>query len=1362
MPKVTSRCTRRVTALGLLVLAGCGGVASDDVGSSAKSGARTPPGPPADAALPLAAVSGTAPRAFVSSTDGASGTPTFLWGARTNVVRKRTTTPELAARAHLESLASRYKLSREAVASARATQVRDDGSGAVLVVMRQKVGGIDVLERNAKVLMDRGLSLVVVGGSLHPAGFASGKLGRFALDGTDAIARAIDNLYGTSLTGADLAASDARPTNGGGEGEYRSFVLSRSAASRDLGVRLVRPARARRVYFPVGERLVPAYKVEIFAQAAATPSDDAYALIVAADDGRVLRRTDLTQHADFTYRVFADPTPPHRPMDGPVADFTPYPASAPSRLPLSYAAPSLITIDGFNVHRDPWLAPGATETRGNNADAYIDDGLPDGFSAGDLRASVTAPGVFDRAYDTSLEPVATNDQKMAAVTSAFYITNWLHDEWYDKGFDETAGNAQASNYGRGGREGDALRVEVQDAYASGSRNNANAQTPDDGVSPRLQFYVFDPPAAGGLTLAPGGARSVVFASFGPSAFNVAGTVTLANDGVFSQTDACEPITNGVAGTIVLADRGNCTFRRKAYNAQNAGAIGVIIASNSPEVQTSLGDEVPPTTPAITIPTLGISQVDGNSLKAALAGGAVTATLSREYVASRDSALDATIVAHEWGHYLHNRLVECSSQQCRAQGEGWGDFVALHMMLRPADDLAGAFAVSQYAAARYSNDPGYFGIRRLPYSTDFAKNGLTFKHISDGVALPSVPTNPSSAPNSQVHNAGEVWGSMLFEAYVALQKRATGAAPAYSFDEARTRMARYVVGGMKLAPALPTFTEQRDAILAVAAAADTADFDALVAAFARRGAGTCAVSASRDSTTFAGVVESFDVKPIASIESVIVDDAVVSCDSDGYIDSGETGRVVVRVANSGHAPLTDGVLTVTSNLAGTTFPKGTTLTVPALAPFASTDVVFEVAVAPSAAPIALDLRVELSSSSSCTPTTVVERVEHANVDEKPASSNVDDVEGRTTTWTAKDLDDRTLASSIWKREAIVPGARAWHGVDFGAPSDTALESPAITVGAAPFSVTFSHRYEFELDGQAYDGAVVEVSVDGGEWVDASTFSSPQYGGTIGDFSGGGATNVLKGRQGYVGQSAGWPARTTETLDFGTALANKSIKLRFRIGTDDASGAYGWEIDDITLAGATNTPFASRPAEDGVCTYSPAVNAGADQKVKSGALVTLDGSADPANAGGAITLVWTQTDGPAVTLSSSSATKPTFTAPVVTAQTKLTFELEVHEGPASAADTVDVVVEPEASPGSGPDAGAPKPGEDPDPTAPPAPGADGGTSTDALPANGPLDVDASSGGGGCRAASAPAPSSGITGLGGLALAALSLVTRRRRAR
>ena len=53
------------------------------------------------------------------------------------------------------------------------------------------------------------------------------------------------------------------------------------------------------------------------------------------------------------------------------------------------------------------------------------------------------------------------------------MTNWLHDWWYDSGFNEAAGNAQLDNFGRGGVDGDPLHAEAQDGYPGGSRNNAN-------------------------------------------------------------------------------------------------------------------------------------------------------------------------------------------------------------------------------------------------------------------------------------------------------------------------------------------------------------------------------------------------------------------------------------------------------------------------------------------------------------------------------------------------------------------------------------------------------------------------------------------------------------------------------------------------------------------------------------------------------------------------------------------------------------------------------------------------------------------------------------------------------------------------
>jgi cyclophilin family peptidyl-prolyl cis-trans isomerase len=90
--------------------------------------------------------------------------------------------------------------------------------------------------------------------------------------------------------------------------------------------------------------------------------------------------------------------------------------------------------------------------------------------------------------------------------------------------------------------------------------------------------------------------------------------------------------------------------------------------------------------------------------------------------------------------------------------------------------------------------------------------------------------------------------------------------------------------------------------------------------------------------------------------------------------------------------------------------------------------------------------------------------------------------------------------------------------------------------------------------------------------------------------------------------------------------------------------------------------------------PTADAGSDQAVSEKTSVTLDGSAsDPG--GAAITrYTWTQTAGPAAALTGAATAKPQFTAPNVTADTTLTFQLVVAnaEGKTSRADTVDVAV------------------------------------------------------------------------------------------
>ncbi|MFA9388438.1 MAG: PKD domain-containing protein, partial [Prolixibacteraceae bacterium] len=87
--------------------------------------------------------------------------------------------------------------------------------------------------------------------------------------------------------------------------------------------------------------------------------------------------------------------------------------------------------------------------------------------------------------------------------------------------------------------------------------------------------------------------------------------------------------------------------------------------------------------------------------------------------------------------------------------------------------------------------------------------------------------------------------------------------------------------------------------------------------------------------------------------------------------------------------------------------------------------------------------------------------------------------------------------------------------------------------------------------------------------------------------------------------------------------------------------------------------------------PTANAGTDQSVNEGSLVTLDGSASSDFDGDDLTYSWTSPNG--ITLSSTSAAKPTFTAPEVTVDTEYTLSLIVNDGTAnSIADEVKVMV------------------------------------------------------------------------------------------
>ena len=171
------------------------------------------------------------------------------------------------------------------------------------------------------------------------------------------------------------------------------------------------------------------------------------------------------------------------------------------------------------------------------------------------------------------------------------------------------------------------KSEIETVYRS--EGNSVKFPNDDSLGP----YAYINAAFGGSLSKTPIVRNLILANDGSTVNN--GT----NENATGTTnDACQSLTNGseIAGNIVFIERGVCSFVNKVKNAQDAGAVAVIVVNRNDDNRTDY-------TPApitmggsdnsITIPSVMINGNYRNRIRNALNAGNVTVSLAFENFAS---------------------------------------------------------------------------------------------------------------------------------------------------------------------------------------------------------------------------------------------------------------------------------------------------------------------------------------------------------------------------------------------------------------------------------------------------------------------------------------------------------------------------------------------------------------------------------------------------------------------------------------------------------------------------------------------------------------------------------------------------------
>lgn len=529
---------------------------------------------------------------------------------------------------------------------------------------------------------------------------------------------------------------------------------------------------------------------------------------------------------------------------------------------------------------------------------------------------------------------------------------------------------------------------------------------------------------------------------------------------------------------------------------------------------------------------------------------------------KDGTADAEIIIHEVTHGLSNRLHGNGSglgNQGSMMGEGWGDWYANTLLAEPTDPINGIYATGGYAthlaAGGYTSNY-YHGIRRFPRAViaftgpnGRPHNPLTFRYLNAG--CDTLIGNTSNGPNSayprgpfgstnacsQVHNAGEIWSAALWDVRALFVTRD-------GFQNGTRRVLQVVTDGMKLAPLGPTFLQERDAIIAAAAAMSTGSAGAVAdvrEGFRVRGMG---FSASVQSNT--AVTEAFDAANAVIVDPFSVSDS--TGDNDGFPEPGESVLLNVSITNTTGSTVTNVVGNVTGGGSANYGTLAHNQTV-------SRQIAYTI---PSAFPCGAIHSVTITATSNVGALTPQTRSFPLGspVFNSP-TQNFDSVTAPAlpTGWT----EVHSGASNGFVT-TTTNATSAPNSVFANLPASSAegILTGTAQITSASAQLSFRNRFTTEA---TWDGSVLEISVNGGPFQDiiaaGGTFVSGGYTGLMN------ALSPLAGRNAWNGTNAG----VDTVINLPASANGQTVRFNFRTVSDTAdtvANAGVW-YDNMQLTG-----------------------------------------------------------------------------------------------------------------------------------------------------------------------------------------------------